>query len=68
MGKRALLCATAAFLLSGCGIADHYKAQDRMEKSQDAYRNCVATNLNNASKCDALKAIYEADKAAFERR
>ena len=53
--------------LSGCVIADHIKAQNRMERSQDAYRNCVVANPGDSEKCAALKAFYEEDKAAFEK-
>jgi hypothetical protein len=53
--------------VSACGIADHYKAQDRMEKSKDACTKCVAENLSDPSQCDPLKAIYEKDKAEYEK-
>lgn len=58
--------ALTALNLSACGIADHIKAREQMEKSEDAYRNCISENLNDPSKCDPLKAIYERDKVAFE--
>ena len=53
--------------LSGCGIADHYTAQSRMEKSQDSYRACLVANPGAETKCAALKAIYEEDKAAYQK-
>jgi hypothetical protein len=53
--------------LSACGIADHYQAQSRMEKSQDAYRQCLLQNTADPRRCDELKKFYEEDKAEFER-
>ncbi len=53
--------------LSACGIADHYQAQSRMEKSQDAYRKCVAQHTSDPASCDELKKFYEEDKAAFDK-
>jgi hypothetical protein len=60
-----LLCASV--FLSSCGIADHYESQGRMEKSQDAYRNCLVSNNGDESKCPTLKAIYEEDRAKYEK-
>jgi hypothetical protein len=57
----------ALCMLSTCGIADHYEAQSRMNTSQDAYRKCVADHVGQPSTCDAQKAFYEQDKAAFEK-
>jgi len=53
--------------LTSCSIADHYTAQGRMEKSQDAYRNCLVSNNGDESKCATLKSIYLEDKAAYEK-
>jgi uncharacterized lipoprotein len=53
--------------LCGCGIADHYQAQSRMEKSQDAYRQCLLQNTADASRCSELKQFDEQDKAAYEK-
>jgi hypothetical protein len=54
--------------LSACSIADHYQAQSRMEKSQDAYRQCLLQNAADQRRCDELKKFYEEDKAKFEGR
>lgn len=62
-----LCCALIGLFLSGCGIADHYTAQSRMEKSEDSYRTCVVANPTNEDKCATLKAIYEEDKATYEK-
>jgi hypothetical protein len=48
-------------------VADHFQAQSRMEKSGDAYRTCVSANLKDPNQCDPLKAIYEKDKAEYEK-
>ena len=69
MSKTSLL-ATLVLVSSsfyGCFIADHYLAQNRMNKSQDAYRDCIVANPENPDKCTALKNIYEEDKADFEK-
>jgi hypothetical protein len=65
--KAFLAAAFMALSMNGCSIADHFQARDRMDKSGDAYRNCVASNLRDPSVCEPLKAIYENDKAAYER-
>lgn len=62
---RAVMLVVATVTLTSCGIADHYTAQSRMEKSQDAYRNCLVSNVGDEGKCSTLKAIYEDDKAAY---
>jgi hypothetical protein len=68
MSKASLVISSAlvAVGLSACGIADHFNAQNRMEKSQDAYRTCLGTHTSDAGQCDTLKAFYDADKAAYE--
>ena len=58
----------ALLALSGCGIADHFQAESRMNQSQGDYRKCLAANTADPSKCDPLKAVYEQDKAAFEAK
>jgi hypothetical protein len=68
MSKFSLLALhLVAAALSSCSIADHYTAQGRMEKSQDAYRNCLVSNSGDETKCATLKAIYEEDKTAYEK-
>jgi hypothetical protein len=53
-------------LLSGCGIADHFQAESRMDSAQDAYTKCLTANPQLPATCDPLKAVYEQDRAAFE--
>ena len=53
--------------LSACGIADHYQAQSRMEKSEDAYRQCLLQHTADPASCNELKKFYEQDKAAYEK-
>jgi hypothetical protein len=65
-GKLTLL-AVAVGALSGCGIADHFQAESRMNQSQDAYRKCLGDNTGKPALCDPLKAVYERDKADFEK-
>ena len=63
---KTLFAATAALvMLSGCGIADHYLAQNRVEKSQDAYRKCLVENTANPTRCEALRQFYEQDRTAY---
>jgi hypothetical protein len=54
-------------MLSACGIADHFQAESRMNASQDAYRKCLGENTRDPKLCDLLKAVYERDKADFEK-
>jgi len=56
------------FTLSGCGIADHYLAQNRMDKSQEAYRKCLVENATSASRCEALRQFYAQDRADYQGR
>ena len=67
MLARNTICALALCTLSACSIADHYQAQSRMNDSQDAYRQCLVEHTGQPSLCDAQKAFYEQDKAAFEK-
>ena len=53
--------------LSACGIADHYQAQSRMEKSEDAYRQCLLQHTADPASCNELKKFFEQDKAAYEK-
>jgi hypothetical protein len=59
--------AVALGALSACSIADHFQAESRMNQSQDAYRKCLAANTQEPRLCDPLKAVYERDKADFEK-
>jgi hypothetical protein len=67
MNKKPIIAAAISFALGACGVADHFQAQSRMEKSKDQYTKCVAANLNDPGQCDPLKAIYERDKAEYEK-
>ena len=49
--------------LSACGI----QARSRMEQSEDAYRQCLQLYPREPARCDALKKVYEEDKAAYEK-
>jgi hypothetical protein len=52
--------------LSGCGIADHFQAEARMNSAHDAYTKCLAEHMSDQPQCDGFKAVYEQDRAAFE--
>jgi uncharacterized low-complexity protein len=67
MTKQSVVAVAASLALAACAIADHYQAQSRMEKSKEAYQNCVALHLKDPGECDPLKAIYEQDKDDFEK-
>lgn len=64
-----LLLPLMVLLLSGCAmqIADRIKNQERLEKSSEAYRNCLGQNLSAPERCKALKEIYDADRAIVDR-
>jgi hypothetical protein len=38
-----------------------------MEQSEDAYRQCLQLYPREPARCDALKKVYEEDKAAYEK-
>ena len=67
MTKQPIIVIAAFVTLAACSIADHFQAQDRMQKSKDAYDACVAAHLTDPGQCDPLKAIYEKDKADYEK-
>jgi hypothetical protein len=67
MRKQSIIAVSIVLGLAACGIADHYTAQSRMEKSKEAYQTCVGQHLKDPNECDPLKAIYERDKADYER-
>lgn len=56
----------ALALLSGCGVADHFEAESRMNAAHDAYTKCLAEHMSDQAECNGLKAVYEQDRAAFE--
>ena len=53
--------------LSACAMVKHSQALSRMEQSEDAYRQCLLLYPRDPSSCDALKKVYEQDKAAYEK-
>jgi hypothetical protein len=67
LSMRNLIRLLSLFMLTSCGIADHFEAESRMNASQDAYRKCLGGNLGQPILCDPLKAVYEQDKAEFGR-
>jgi hypothetical protein len=69
MSKAPIITSSACVAVgrSACSIADHDKAQDRLEKSQDAYRTCLVAHTSDPRQCDTLKTLYESDKASDER-
>ena len=69
MRKQPIVAIIVSVALGACAIsiADHFQAQGRMEKSKEAYQTCVAQHLKDPGECDPLKALYEKDKAEFEK-
>lgn len=65
--REIVLGALALGALSACSIADHFQAESRMNQSQDTYRKCLLANTSDPRLCDPLKAVYERDKADFEK-
>ena len=67
MNRRMLaicLLLTMAFSIS-CGVAARVKARNEMEDSKMAYKACLQQNLDDPSKCEALKRAYDADLKAY---
>ena len=56
----------AGFALSGCGIADHFTAQSRMDDAEKSYRTCLNANVSNPQTCAPLKQVWDTDKANYE--
>ena len=51
-------------LLTGC-LAERIENEERLKDDEADYRKCLLDNTADATKCDALKALYEEDKATL---
>ena len=63
---RAVATLLMVIALSGCGVADHFEAESRMNSAHDAYTKCLTDHMSDQAQCDGLKAVYEEDRATFE--
>lgn len=54
------------FGLTGCGIADHFNAQGRMDAAEKDYRKCLNANVGKPESCEPLRQVWQADKKAYE--
>jgi hypothetical protein len=63
---RSVVIISTMLVLSGCGIADHFQAESRMNSAHDAYTKCLAEHMSDQAQCNGLKAVYEQDRQAFE--
>lgn len=72
--KLSFLTWPALALLGGCagseppltGGPDSEEAGIRYESSRQEYTNCIRNEGPGTATCDALKALYERDRAAYE--
>ncbi len=63
---RLLFAFPLTLALTGCGIADHFNAQGRMDQAGKDYRQCLLNNVNEPQKCEPLRQVWEAEKAAYQ--
>ncbi len=64
MWKVAIL-GMAALSLAGCGTIARQQARSDMEESKAAYKACLQQHPDDASACEALNKIYEADLKTY---
>jgi len=53
------------FLLSCAQLYPEMNALDQMQKSKQAYKNCLQENPSETQKCDALEKAFVADLEAY---
>ena len=63
--KQSIILA-AVLCLTGCGIADHFNAQGRMDEAEKDYRKCLNSNVAKPDVCEPLKQVWQTDKTAYE--
>jgi hypothetical protein len=62
---RKLAIALMVLPLSGCGphIVDRIKNQERVAEAGRDYRKCLLDNTGEPQRCEALRQVWEAEKA-----
>jgi hypothetical protein len=51
---------------NSCAIPAIVRARQDMENSKKTYKTCLQQNLDDPSKCEVLRMIYEADIKAYQ--
>ncbi len=62
---KVVILGMVALSLAGCGIIARQQARSDMEESKAAYNACLQQHPDDASACEALNKIYEADLKAY---
>ncbi len=62
---KVVILGMAALSLTGCGTVARQQARSDMEESKAAYEACLQQHPDDASACEALNKIYEADLKAY---
>ncbi len=57
--------AMVVLLLAGCGGMEMQQARSDMEESKAANKTCLEQHPDDASACETLEKIYEADLKAY---
>ena len=60
--ERVLSVVLLTSLLTGCAVI---RARNDMEASKAEYKQCLREHSEDTSKCDAYRAMYEADLKAY---
>ncbi len=63
--KRLAIAGAVLIVLAGCAAVARDKARNDLEQSKAAYKECLQQHLDDASACEALQKIYEADLQAL---
>lgn len=63
--KRLAIVGAVLIVLAGCGVVASNRARNDLEQSKAAYKQCLQQHLDDASACEALQKIYQADLQVF---
>ncbi len=63
--KRLAIAGAVLLVLSGCALAARDRARNDLEQSKAAYKECLQQHPDDASACEVLQKIYEADLQAL---
>ncbi len=66
--KRLAIAGAVLIVLSGCAVAAglaRERARNDLEQSKAAYKECLQQHPDDASACEVLQKIYEADLQAL---
>ncbi len=54
------------FGLTGCGIADHFDAQAKMDTAEADYRKCLNDHIDRPELCENLRNVWVTDREDYD--